>query len=55
MAKILKDTIFLERELESVKIEVTLKPDFNLLDAFRMLDAQGKGFVSIAELGDSLK
>ena len=46
VAKIFKDTIFLERELESAKIELTLKPDFNLLDAFRMLDVLGKGFVS---------
>lgn len=36
--KLLKDIIFLERELESSKIELTLKPDFNLLDAFRLLD-----------------
>lgn len=38
VAKIFKDTIFLERELESAKIEVALKPDFNLLDLFRLLD-----------------
>ena len=38
VAKIFKDSIFLERELESAKIELSLKPDFNLLDMFRMLD-----------------
>lgn len=37
-SKLLKEIIFLERELESAKIELTLKPDFNLLDAFRMID-----------------
>ena len=36
--KMFKDIIFLERELESAKIELTLKPDFNLLDAFKTID-----------------
>jgi hypothetical protein len=46
VAKIFKDSIFLERELESAKIEVALKPDFNLLDLFRMLDPHSKGYFS---------
>lgn len=44
VAKIFKDSIFLERELESAKIEVALKPDFNLMDLFRMLDPSQKGY-----------
>jgi hypothetical protein len=38
IAKVWKDTIFLERELESSKIELCLKPDFNLPDATRLLN-----------------
>lgn len=40
-----KDSIFLERELESSKIELALKPDFNMLDLFRMLDPMAKGYI----------
>jgi hypothetical protein len=50
MAKIFKDTIFMERELESAKIELCLKPDFNLGDAWKMLDWQGKGYVNSEDL-----
>lgn len=42
----LKDIIFLERELEACKIELALKPDFNLLDAFKMLDTANMGYLS---------
>jgi len=55
VAKTLKDFIFLERELESARIELALKPDFNLLDAFRMIDFQGKGFILRLELLDALR
>ena len=50
VAKIFKDSIFLERELESAKIELSLKPDFNLLDLFRILDPHAKGFISAVDL-----
>lgn len=38
VSTMLKECIYLERELESARIELSLKPDFNLLDAFRMID-----------------
>ena len=50
----LKDIIFLERELESCKIELALKPDFNLLDAFKMLDTGNMGYLSFTELSSKL-
>lgn len=50
----LKDIIFLERELESSKIELTLKPDFNLLDAFKMIDLHNIGWVTLQELSENL-
>lgn len=37
-SKVLKDNIFLERELEGQKIQAALKTDFNLLDAFKIFD-----------------
>lgn len=54
VAKIFKDSIFLERELESAKIELSLKPDFNLLDLFRILDPFAKGYFSALDLQDNL-
>lgn len=54
-ARVLKDNIFLERELESAKIEVALKPDFNLLDAFKIFDASGTGNASVQDVIVSLK
>ena len=50
LAKVLKDNIFLERELESAKIEAALKPDFNLLDAFKIFDTRGTGNVSVQDI-----
>ncbi len=46
-SKVLKDNIFCERELESAKIEMSLKSDFNLLDAFKIFDTRGQGNVSV--------
>jgi len=54
-AKVLKDNIFLERELESAKIEAALKPDFNLLDAFKIFDTRGTGNISVQDIIMSLR
>mmetsp|Transcript_1337 Transcript_1337/g.1733 ORF Transcript_1337/g.1733 Transcript_1337/m.1733 type:complete len:229 (-) Transcript_1337:47-733(-) len=54
-ARVLKDNIFLERELESAKIEVALKPDFNLLDAFKIFDTRGTGNVSVQDIIQALR
>lgn len=50
----LKEIIFMERELESAKIELALKPDFNLLDTFKIIDLNNKGWVSFQELSEIL-
>ena len=42
----MKDVIFAEREVESAKIELALKSDFNMTDAFKMLDVRGAGTLS---------
>lgn len=49
-AKILKDNIFIERELESMRVETSLLPDFNLLDAFKLFDTRGIGNVSVQDI-----
>lgn len=49
-SKVLKDNIFLERELESQRIELALKTDFNLLDAFKIFDTKGVGNVSVQDV-----
>lgn len=50
----LKDIIFLERELESAKVELALKPDFNLLDAFKMIDVNDFGWFNFHDLSEFL-
>jgi len=37
-AAALKDLIFCQRDLEQARIDLVLRPDFNLEDAFAMLD-----------------
>ena len=44
----------MERELESVKIELCLKPDFNIQDAFRMLDVENRGSLTAMDLSEGL-
>ena len=46
MALIFKDLVFLEREVETAKIEVSLKADFNLMDCFRLFDQTARGFIT---------
>jgi len=55
LASALKDQIENDKDLESLKNDLSLKSDFNLLDAFRFFDLRGKGFVSKYELEDGLK
>lgn len=51
----LKEQINIERAIERAKINLALKSDFNLLDAFRTFDPDGKGFVSRYEFDRCLK
>ena len=45
----------MERELEGAKIEAALKPDFNLLDCFKIFDTRGHGNVSVQDVILTLK
>jgi hypothetical protein len=40
LINVLREIVFLEREVESAKIDLALKSDFNLKDAFRMFDSR---------------
>lgn len=48
------EIIGFERELEEFKIGLSKCNDFNLIDAFGMLDQAGKGFISASQLCESL-
>ncbi len=50
----MKDIIFSEREVESAKIELALKSDFNIVDKFNMFDMRGGGAVTQQDLKDGL-
>lgn len=46
LANTFKEIIFIERDIESAKIDLALKSDFNLVDGFRIFDMRGYGFVA---------
>ena len=50
----IRDFIQLERELESNKVSLALKHDFNLTDAFKIFDNYPRGSVTIHDLRDGL-
>lgn len=50
MLECLIDLIGLEKEVEIMKINLTLKEDFNLMDAFSLLDRDCRSEVSPTEL-----
>ena len=54
MVKALKEIIFAERELESAKIELALKSDFNIVDAFKMMDIRAAGSISQNDFKEGL-
>ena len=53
--KVFKDFIFLQRDLETAKIELALKPDFNLVQSFQELDTQSRGWIYGEQLSEGLE
>lgn len=49
-----KEQISLEKELEDAKVKLVKTSDFNLMDAFQMVDINSKGWVTAPELYDVL-
>ena len=46
LCNFLKKVIFIEREIESAKIDLALRSDFNLVDAFRLFDLKQLGCIT---------
>ncbi|CAI2362581.1 unnamed protein product [Moneuplotes crassus] len=45
----LKDLLEMEEDLEKYKIDLSLMPDFNLIDLFRTFDTTDKGYITFDE------
>ena len=45
----------IEQDLERAKSDLALKPDFNMIDTFRMFDYEAQGIIRIDELNDGLR
>lgn len=43
-----------EKDIEREKIELTLREDYNLIDAFGILDRESKGYITPVELREAL-
>jgi Ca2+-binding EF-hand superfamily protein len=54
LVRAFKEQISLENELEDAKNRLALQPDFNLPDAFDLLDRYNLGSLSATDLSDSL-
>ena len=52
LVRAFKEQISLEKELEDAKNRLSLQSDFNLTDAFSMIDANNNGWVDKYELVD---
>lgn len=40
----------LEKRLERIKVDLSIRTDFNLIDTFRLFDTNGKGWISPDEI-----
>lgn len=54
LVRAFKEQIKLETELEDAKVRLALQVDFNLMDAFQMIDKGAKGWVTSPELVEAL-
>jgi Ca2+-binding EF-hand superfamily protein len=54
MVAIMRYQIELDSKLDNIKRRLANTNDFNLQDAFRIFDSEGKGFVSSLELWQGL-
>jgi len=54
LLKCLAEILGLEKDLEVMKINLSLREDFNLIDAYALLDVKGKSTVSRTEMRNAL-
>ena len=50
-----REQLNLEKELETAKIRLAAQSDFNLIDAFHMIDLIGKGWFNAPDLSFALE
>ena len=50
----LREQLRMEKELEEARTRLAEQPDFNLMDAFQMVDKYSKGWITAPELVESL-
>lgn len=55
LVRTFKQQIDLARELEAAKFSLASRPDFNLVDGFRVLDEDDKGYITVLELEGVLR
>ena len=54
LIRVFMEQLKIEKEIEDLKMQLSAQSDFNLMDAFHMLDANSKGWITAPELYDSL-
>lgn len=54
LVDVLKNLLEMEDDLENYRVDLSLKPDFNLLDLFRIFDIENKGYITFEEFRSSL-
>lgn len=54
MVDVFRQQLELERQLERAKVDLSLRTDFNLIDAFRIFDSDGKGWLTASEIKEGL-
>lgn len=47
--------MFIERDIEAAKIDLALKADFNLVDAFKLFDIKSLGGIAKQDVMDGLR
>ena len=52
---VFQNQLELEKNIEKIKIQLSLKTDFNLIDAFRIFNESGTGSACIQDLIHGLK
>jgi len=50
-----QEQLQLERVTERLKVDLSLRAEFNLIDAFRIFDTDGKGWITAAEIKEGLQ
>jgi hypothetical protein len=55
VTRLIKEIVYIEREIESAKIDLALMTDFNIGDAFRMFDVNNFREISKQNLTGGLK